>query len=242
MEWFEEWFASPYYNLLYKNRDRSEAALFIQKLVSNQRWPETHKILDLGCGNGRHAVCLNEIGYSVVGVDLSALQIAEAKRNETQTLKFFQKDMRKLDYFREFDVVLNLFTSFGYFKVPSDNRLVLHGISKALKPKGVLVIDYMNTPLVVSRLRPTENKRIEGVEFEIRRLIKHGTIHKIIVVNDKAKDIHEIYEESVQILNLDDFTELLDEINLEITQVWGDYEGNEYNPSASERMIIFART
>jgi SAM-dependent methyltransferase len=241
MEWFEEWFSSPYYHKLYKQRDRSEAALFIQKLVENQRWPEDKKILDLGCGNGRHAICLNEMGYNVVGLDLSSLQIQEAKKNENATLKFQLEDMRKLDYVREFDIVLNLFTSFGYFKVPSENRLVLYGVKKALRPNGVVVIDYMNSPKVVSSLSATEMKKIDGIEFEIKRLVKQGCIRKIILINDKEKGEEYRFEESVQILNLDDFAELLDEVNMEIFQVWGDYSGAEYNPKSSERMIIFAK-
>ena len=79
-EWFAEWFDTPYYHILYKNRDNHEARVFIKSLVDLLQLPEASSVLDLACGKGRHSITLNEFGYTVLGVDLSAQSIAHANQ------------------------------------------------------------------------------------------------------------------------------------------------------------------
>ena len=112
-EWFESWFDSPYYHVLYKNRDFSEAELFIDKLIQLIEPTKASRVLDLACGKGRHSIYLNKKGFDVTGIDLSEKSIACAKTAENETLHFYMHDMRKLFRTNYFDVVLNLFTSFG---------------------------------------------------------------------------------------------------------------------------------
>ena len=78
--WFTSWFDSPYYHILYKNRDYSEAELFMTHLTNYLNLPEQGTILDLACGKGRHAIFLNSLGYTVTGVDLSPNSIDYAKK------------------------------------------------------------------------------------------------------------------------------------------------------------------
>ena len=93
MSWFTNWFDSKYYHILYKNRDINEAKFFIENLITKLDLKDK-KILDLACGKGRHARLFNELGFNVVGIDLSLNSINEAKIFENKTLKFFQLDMR----------------------------------------------------------------------------------------------------------------------------------------------------
>ena len=119
-DWFEDWFDSKYYHILYKHRDYQEAQSFIDKLVDYLQLNEEQKILDLACGKGRHSIYLNKKGLDVMGVDLSPESIKHASQFENPKLKFEVCDMRdvvKPDYF---DIVLNLFTSFGYFEDEAD--------------------------------------------------------------------------------------------------------------------------
>ena len=78
--WFESWFDSPYYHILYKNRDDTEAQKFLRNLLRVINPPSNAKILDLACGKGRHAIFLRKLNYKVVGTDLSKLSISEAKK------------------------------------------------------------------------------------------------------------------------------------------------------------------
>ncbi len=111
--WFENWFDSPYYHVLYKHRDFSEAELFIDKLIKYFNPNSNSRFLDLGCGKGRHSIYLNKKGYNAVGIDLSEENIAGASQFENENLKFCVEDMRNMDRTNQFDYVLNLFTSFG---------------------------------------------------------------------------------------------------------------------------------
>ena len=121
-EWFGEWFDSPYYHILYRDRDYQEAHAFIDKIVKYFDLHSTDAILDLACGKGRHSIYLNEKGYNVVGVDLSAQNITFASQYGNDRLHFYRHDMREV--FREstFDYVLNMFTSFGYFVAQVQGR------------------------------------------------------------------------------------------------------------------------
>ena len=95
MAWFETWFNTSYYHILYKDRDFAEAELFISKLTDFLQLPQHSKIIDLACGKGRHSIYLNKLGYSVLGLDLSKESIFHNKQLETSSpqkstnLKFY---------------------------------------------------------------------------------------------------------------------------------------------------------
>ena len=78
--WFESWFDTPYYHILYKERNDDEAQLLMDNLTQYLNLPEEAKILDLACGKGRHSIYLNQLGFDVTGADLSTNSIAEAKK------------------------------------------------------------------------------------------------------------------------------------------------------------------
>ena len=142
--WYTSWFDSPYYHILYKNRDDKEAGLFMKNLTSFLKLSSSSTILDLACGKGRHSKYLNQLGYQVTGVDLSPQSIAYAKKFENENLFFDEHDMSK-PYPKQFDAVFNLFTSFGYFEDEEDNLKTIKSIKSELNPKGFGVIDFLNS-------------------------------------------------------------------------------------------------
>ena len=79
MEWFEDWFNSKYYHILYKNRDKSEAIFFLRNIINQLKFKDG-KILDVACGKGRHAKYFNKLGFEVIGIDLSQKSIEFAKK------------------------------------------------------------------------------------------------------------------------------------------------------------------
>jgi 2-polyprenyl-3-methyl-5-hydroxy-6-metoxy-1,4-benzoquinol methylase len=87
-EWFENWFDSEYYHLLYDNRNHEEADLFVSNLLAFLKLPKGAKVMDLACGKGRHSYFLNASGLDVLGVDLSSNSISEAKEMENESLHF----------------------------------------------------------------------------------------------------------------------------------------------------------
>ena len=113
---YNNWFDSKYYHILYKNRNHKEAKIFIKKLIKHINLSSSSKVLDAGCGKGRHSIEIEKLGHIVTGIDLSKNSIKHAKQFEKDNLKFDVADMRATYKKNSFDISLNLFTSFGYFK------------------------------------------------------------------------------------------------------------------------------
>lgn len=235
-EWFGAWFDSPFYHVLYKHRDFEEARSFIDALSQLLEFKKNQKVLDAGCGRGRHAIYLNEKELEVIGIDLSKESIGYASRFETERLKFYVHDMRETFRKEEFDVIVNLFTSFGYFEQEEDNYQTMAAFSAALKPGGKLVIDFMNTERILEKLVPEEEIEVEGIRFRITRKIKNNFIIKTIHFLNKKKE-YEFYEK-VRIIKKEDFLKYFNFAKLSLDYLLGDYDLNKYDPNHSERMIF----
>ena len=237
-DWFASWFDTNYYHLLYKNRNDDEARLLIEHLVEHLNLAPNSKALDLACGKGRHSITLNELGFDVLGVDLSANSISEAKQFENETLHFDVCDMRESFAKSKFDAVFNLFTSFGYFDKKSDNEKVIIAMHEMLKENGMLVIDFMNTNRVIDTLVESETKFVDPIEFKITRQYDGNHIFKHINFDDKGKKYS--YTERVQALKLNDFRALLTENGFNILSTFGDFDLNPFQEGTSDRLILVA--
>ena len=246
-EWFKHWFNSPYYHILYKNRDDQEAQAFIDKLIDFLKPSANARFLDLGCGKGRHSVYLNQKGYSVVGVDLSPESIAYAAQFEkdadakNNSLRFMVQDMRKPAYVNYYDYVLNLFTSFGYFENEKDNYATINAVSKALKPNGILVVDFLNAHKVVENLdkNVAETKVCDDIAFKITREFTDGNIIKNIRFTDEGKDYR--FQEKVKALTFEDFQKYFESNHFKLVNLFGDYQLGAYDPEESDRLIMVAQ-
>jgi len=236
-EWFAEWFDTTYYHILYKRRDNHEARVFIKSLVGLLQLPEASSVLDLACGKGRHSITLNEFGYKVLGVDLSAQSIAHANQFSNSSLSFAVQDMREPIQSKRFDAVFNLFTSFGYFSSKHENEKVCQAIAQMLNAGGKLVIDFMNSQKVIQNLVPSELKKVQDIEFDIKRIYSGTHIIKQISFQDKGQKFE--FQEQVQAIDLSMFKELLAPY-FTIDSVFGSFELNEYIASESDRLIIIA--
>ena len=237
-EWFEEWFDSPYYDLLYSKRNETEAAFFIDNLLNHIQLPKPCTALDLACGKGRHSVYLHHKGLNVTGLDLSKRSIEHAKQFEKEGLKFGIQDMRIPLENAQFDLIVNLFTSFGYFDDLNENTKVLKAVKQMLKPKGTFVFDYLNGDKLRHNLVCTETKSFPEADFKITRKLINGFVVKDIEL--KTTDFTKNYQEKVRLFNVIELGKLFKFADLNITKVAGNYQLNEYEPSTSDRIIIFA--
>ncbi|MFD2246806.1 SAM-dependent methyltransferase [Pontibacter ruber] len=235
-EWFSTWFDSPYYHILYSNRDHQDARTFIDNLVTYLHPKPAEKMLDLACGKGRHSVYLNQKGYDVTGIDLSGQSIAYAKQFENERLHFEVHDMREVYKPEAFDFVLNLFTSFGYFDNETENVVALLAAAKSLKHGGKLVIDFMNTDKTIADLVAHEEKEIQGIKFQIHRGVEQGFIVKSIRFSDNGESHH--FQERVRALREEDFLEYFSMAQLRLVDVFGDYNLNSFDHEHSDRMIF----
>ena len=237
-EWFESWFDTKYYHILYKNRDFTEAEKFITKLIYFLCPKPDAKFVDIACGKGRHSVFINKLGYDVVGYDLSEKSILHAKKKSKEDLKFYTHDMRQIFRTNYFDFALNLFTSFGYFKNQRDELNAIKSSARNLKKNGVLVIDFLNRDKVIKELVAEETKAIDGINFKISKEIKNNQVVKSINFSDDGNQYS--FQECVKLLSLQDFKSHLEEVNLKITHTFGNYKLDKFNKT-SDRLIIIAK-
>jgi SAM-dependent methyltransferase len=233
--WFTSWFDTPYYHILYKDRNYREAQVFMDNLTHYLNLPEKAKVLDLACGKGRHSIYLNQLGFNVLGADLSENSIAEASKNSNETLHFKVHDMRE-PFEEKFDAIFNLFTSFGYFESDDDNLTTLKAIKDSLSEYGFAVIDFMNVAQVIETLVPEENKIVDGIDFKIKRYVEDGHILKEIDFEDQGRKYH--FTEKVKALTLKDFEELMAEAGIFLLDIFGDYKLKKFHKTESERLIM----
>lgn len=236
--WFEQWFNTEYYHILYKNRDHKEAEDFIDRLYNHFDLQDEF-VCDLACGKGRHSKYLNKKGLKVLGLDLATESIKEASQFENENLKFDTHDMRDVYPEVSFDYVFNLFTSFGYFDHQDDNLKVLNSVHQMLNDNGRLIIDFLNATHVVDNLIVEEVKAIEGIDFKINKSFDGSHILKRIQFEDGGKEFD--YTEKVQAVSYSDFKRLLQETGFEFEAVYGDYKLNPFDEKTSSRLIVVAK-
>ena len=234
-EWYLDWFNSPFYHQLYKERDYSEATYFMNNLISKLQIDKNSSILDLACGRGRYSLYLSKKGYKVTGIDISKENISEAKKNESDKLNYVLHDMRQ-PLNEKFDLILNLFTSFGYYQNDKDNISVIKSIKYNLNSEGKAVIDFLNIDYVLNNLIKYEEKVFDKTRFVIKRYLENNLLVKDITIDSNNKAYK--FQEKVKTYGLVDFLTMSKECGLELKEKFGDYNLNTFNKNSSPRLIM----
>lgn len=237
--WYEDWFGNEYLSV-YAHRDEDEARELIKLIFAYVNIDKNAKILDLCCGQGRHAYILSQEGYEVYGIDLSKtlLQVAKYKNNQSMNTFFIQADMRKLPAVNSFNLLLNLFTSFGYFEEDEENKTVFKQFHQVLKSGGYFVFDYFNTPYIQANLERYHSEQIGDLIVEQERFIEGSRVQKIIRLNRNGKK--STFYESVKMYEKVKILEMMKETHLNVRYIFGDYAGSSLSET-SERIIIIGQ-
>jgi SAM-dependent methyltransferase len=235
-QWYESWFDSPYYHILYKKRDDNEAQGFIDNLIDHLNPHKEAKMLDLACGKGRFSKYLADKGFEVTGLDLSENSIEHARQYESDNLSFFTQDMRKVFRINYFDFIFSFFTSFGYFESEKDDLKSLKSVAAGLNKNGVYVLDFFNTQYVIDNLIRNETKVIDGIDFNIQKKIKGLHVFKNISFTLDNETYH--FEERVRLFTLSDFEKLIEKAGLSLVKTFGDYQLSDFQENLSPRLIL----
>jgi SAM-dependent methyltransferase len=202
-------------------------------------------ILDCPCGHGRHSVELAKRGYSVLGQDLNGYFLDKAREDADKlgvAVRFRKGDMRDLPFEAEFDIVLNLFTAFGYFDTEEEDQEFLNAVAKSLKPKGKFFMDFINRDRLLSEWRSTNWQKLSNglVVCQERRLDFTSSreycksIH--LYPDGKRKEI----EHCLRLYTLRELILMCKRAGLETNETFGDFEGNPASVQ-SKRVILIAQ-
>jgi SAM-dependent methyltransferase len=201
-------------------------------------------VLDLACGQGRHALALAIEGLTVTGQDLSSHLLglaAVAQQTAGTHVTWRRGDMRKIPERDTFDAVISMFSAFGYFPEDDDNVAVLQGVAAALAPGGRFLIDLNNRePAVISgtRQRHWEPQDDGSTRLEERTYdLLTGRMGIQVTRIDSGKS--ETSEQWLRLYTLPELITLLRLVGLAPTGVWGDFDGQDYTLT-SPRMIVRA--
>ena len=199
-------------------------------------------ILDLACGYGRIAIPLAQRGFRVTGLDLSETLLGQARASAARAgveVDWHQGDMREIPWEGAFDAVINVFSSFGYFTDEEENRRVLEGVTRALKPGGRFLIDVINRDWQVRQdlqrrwfeagdlfvLADPWLDPVEGRAGEVWRWLEGGQWQTL--------------EFDVRIYTATELKALIEAARLRWITVYGGWAGDEFGPQ-SRRIIALA--
>lgn len=227
-----------YADWLTDERTQREVAFLVRELFLDQPF----RVLDLACGFGRHSNALAELGHSVTGVDLIAGFLDIARREaegKNLSVDYVLGDMRHINFQAEFDRVLLLFTSFGYFEDP-ENLTVLKNISRALKPGGMFVLDTHNRDVFLKNLQPyvlTE----KGEDFMIDRgsfdtLSGRWLNHRVVFRDGIRKDKPFF----VRLYNPNEISILIQRAGMKVDRIFGNFDSQPLT-TESQRMVVIAQ-
>lgn len=241
-EWFRHWFESDYYLKVYRHRNYDDAKKLVQLIVSQQEIPKKGKLLDLGCGAGRHAALFAEAGYDVFGIDISSnlLRIAKSDSlNKGVLLHLMRADLRYVPLKSHFDIVTNLFTTFGYFPTTEENFSIFNTSASLLVPGGFFIFDYLN-PIFLSKniIRETIEEIDELILIQRRKIIADRVKKDIIL---KKGEFEMNYCEDVRLYYRDELEEGIISAGMKVNKVYGDYAGGSFHPDISPRIIFICK-
>jgi SAM-dependent methyltransferase len=232
---YKPWMFSP--------RRWNEARGEVDLIVKRVELSPGATVLDLCCGPGRHTLELARRGFSVVAVDRTSDYLADAKttaRDEKLKVEFVKQDMRKFVRAGAFDAVINVYTSFGYFRDPADDRRVLTNVYRSLKSGGQLLMDMMGKELIARDFRPRDWHERDGRLMLEERKISHDWSwidNRWILIDGKSRTEFLV---SHRLYSAKELSELAKSTGFKSTRVFGDLGGADYGPGAT-RLVVVAR-
>lgn len=223
-------------------RSRTDLELHALESWLNLGGADVKDVLDLGCGYGRIAARVSELGHSVVGVDGSASVLDRARQQTPELLgvTYLLQDMRDLDLPGEtFDVVLNMSTAFGYVDDPAGDQRTIGHVARVLRPGGLFLIDTENRE---SKLRSERVQRYEmgGTAVDCQRSfdVHSGRWTERMTWVDGSSTDSSFF--SVRLYSATELTSMISAAGLEVVETWGWFDGESYTED-SPRMIVLAR-
>lgn len=246
VDWWKHYFDAGYEREYEPLFDLVEDRRQVARLVELLELPAGSRVLDLACGQGRHAHLLAEAGFNVDGLDLSPYLIARAKERGTgRTLRYRRGDMRKLppSWGGRFDAVVNLFTSFGFFADPRDDARVLRECARVLTPGGVMIWQGGSRDGVMARFLASDwwTTR-DGTMIAQDRSFDPLTGFLTITSVWQRKSAVERREHRIRLYTASRMAELMLEAGLVVEQAWESFTDRPLTRRSSEMLLVARRS
>ena len=233
-DWFESWFGEDYV-ALYPHRDAAEAEHAVELIERYVESSPRTRVLDLACGGGRHARVLST-RWKTTGLDLSSVLLRLARR-EAPDAEFVRGDMRVLPFRKSaFGLVVNLFTSFGYFDDDASHQRVIQEVARVTASRGTFVLDFLNTEHLRDTLVPYDETEIGGKIIEQRREISDDGryVIKRICIRDGGRE----FTERVRLFEKEELSQMMAKSGFDVTATLGNYDASALTDE-SPRVILF---
>ncbi|MDR3626620.1 MAG: class I SAM-dependent methyltransferase [Ignavibacteriaceae bacterium] len=241
-EWFKDWFDTDEYLDVYRNRNEEDAKKLVNLILQNVSLRPEAEVLDLACGAGRHSILFAEKGFNVTAVDLSRnlLSIAKKAADESNVnVNFLRADLRQFSICTRFDLVINLFTSFGYFETDEQNFSIINTAYNQLNNAGYFVLDFFNRRYIEKNLVPESVSDSPGKKIIQRRHIEKDRVNKQIIIEKNG--IIKEFNESVRMYYKDELLNAIACAGFRINRYFGDSNGKDFDLENSPRIIIIAQ-
>jgi len=249
--WFVQAFERIYLHV-YPHRDDSEAEAHAGVVCDLLGVRPGQRVLDVGCGAGRHARALARRGMRVTGVDLSPDLLEEARERSPGTPgspTYIRWDARDLPFQLQFEGAISMFTSFGYFEERADDVRLMRSVARAVVPGGRFVVDYLNEVAVRSGLEPVTEVTIGDLDVRMERRIEEDgqagpVVLKRVQATHRTTDAIEAdYEERVRLYTADEVDALLAEVGFEpVGERLGGFDLSPFGPDAPRLLRVYQRS
>jgi len=242
--WYETIFDERYvefYDVLRSGATADRDVDFIERALDLE---PGMAILDLGCGQGRHAIPLAERGYRVTGLDLSETMLHRAQRfahDHSVRVEWVQRRMEDLDGLGPFDAVVCLFTVWGYYGDEGDANVLEH-IHHVLRPGGRLMLDLSNYLLQICQDQTAIWRETStGVTKEQHRYdATTGFLHTERTLFRKAGDKLNLPVSSVRAYQPHEVTRMLHTAGFTPDLIFGSFSDDPYQWTKSQHQIHVA--
>jgi len=238
----EDWYCQSFgalYPVIYAHRTIEAAGPEADFAAQCLNLRHGQRVLDIGCGNGRHMLRLLRKTPRVAGLDFSAELLGMARSLLGRDSCLIRADMRRLPLLPVFHAVANFFTSFGYFKTTAEDLAVLREIARVLVPGGRYFMDYLNPAHVENTLVPQSDREYKGYAIRERRWIDQARrrVNKITQAS-LGGEAAGTWFESVRLYDEPELRELLQEAGLQVRTVYGDYDGSPLSDRLPRMIVV----
>ena len=240
--WHEEdAFWTKWAPFMFHQRRWEQAREEVTSIISLLRINPRASILDLCCGPGRHSLQLARAGFSVTGMDRTKTYLTKARKqaeNEGLNIEFVRDDMRSCCRPDTFDVVVNLFTSFGYFEDLNDDKKVVTNVYRSLRENGVFLIDTMGKEVLARIFRERDWYEVNDILVLQERKVSRNWSwieNRWIMVKDGKTEESRL---SHRLYSATELTALLRDCGFGAIEVYGDLTGTPYDHTARRLVAV----